>query len=115
MASTSMSTAPPTGLSGHQGSYFDSTPIVPSMSGSPHRRKHSRNPQLPPFPAFSFNPGASSEESCGEARAPSPTHPILEEMATRHEQRRSSRPAPLPAFSFNPGAALEAEVSRSPS
>ena len=110
-----MSMALPAALPSHLDSPFDSTAVVSSMSGSPHRRKHSRNPQLPPLPAFTFNPSATTNESPEQERAPSPTHPILEEMATRQEPRRSSRPAPLPAFSFNPGAAVEAEVSRSPS
>jgi hypothetical protein len=105
----------PVALPSHLESRFDSPPTVPSASGSPHRRKNSRNPKLPALPAFTFNPGATSEESPEHDRAPSPTHPILEEMAARQEVKRSSRPPPLPAFSFNPGAAMEAETSRTPS
>ena len=110
----------PAALPSHLDSPFDSTPVISpvisSMSGSPHRRKQSRNPNLPPLPAFTFNPGVSSEETPEPERAPSPTHPILEEMAARQESHRSSRPMPLPAFSFSPGATVEAaEISRTPS
>jgi len=115
MASTSMSMALPVAQPSHLDSHFNSTPFVPPASGSPHRRKTSRNPKLPPLPTFTFNPGVTSEEGPEQDRAPSPTHPILEEMAARQEPKRSSRPPPLPAFSFNPGAAMEAEPSRSPS
>jgi hypothetical protein len=101
-------------LPSHLDSPFDSSPVVSSMSGS-HRRKHSHNSKLPPLPTFTFNPGVSSEESPEPVRAPSPTHPILEEMAARQESQRSPRPTPLPAFSFNPGATAEAEISRTPS
>jgi hypothetical protein len=115
MASTSMSMALPTTLPIHLDSPFESTPVVSSLSGSSHRRKHSRNPKLPPLPAFTFNPGVGSKEGPEQERAPSPTHPILEEMAARQESQRSPRPTPLPAFSFSPGAAVEAEISRTPS
>jgi hypothetical protein len=105
----------PVALPSHVESRFDSTSTVSPVGGSPHRRKISRNPKLPALPAFTFNPGVTSEESPKQDRAPSPTHPILEEMAARQEPKRSSRPPPLPAFSFNPGVAMEAEPSRSPS
>lgn len=115
MASPSMPIALPPALPSHLDSPLDSSSVVASINGSPHRRKHSRNPKLPPLPAFTFNPGSSAEESPEPERAPSPTHPILEEMAARQESQRSSRPTPLPAFSFNPGATVEAEISRAPS
>jgi hypothetical protein len=115
MASTSISVALSTALPSHLDSPLESYPVVSSMSGSPHRRKHSRNPKLPSLPPFTFNPSVSAEECPEQERAPSPTHPILEEMAARQELQKSSRPTPLPAFSFNPGAAMEAEIPRTPS
>ena len=58
----------------------------------------------PPLPDFTFNPGATVTDP---EPSPSPTHPILEEMAeSAHNKSRRSAPRPvvLPAFSFNPGA-----------
>lgn len=116
-----MSIALPAGLPGALNPPFDSAPVLHSNSGSPNRRKQSRNPKLPPLPAFSFNPSATSEEDKEKdsehkpARAPSPTHPILEEMAARQEPRKTPRPIPLPAFSFNPGASAEPDASPIPS
>lgn len=119
MASTSMSITLPAALPGHFHSAFESTPVLHSTSGSPHRRKNRnpRDPKLPPLPAFSFNPGVGlGEDKVQEPeRSPSPTHPIIEEMAARQDSRKSARPIPLPAFSFNPGAAVDPETSPTPS
>lgn len=50
-----------------------------------------------PLPDFSFNPGADLPAS----RDPSPTHPVLQEMALNQQRvSRSARPAPLPAFTL---------------
>lgn len=55
--------------------------------------------QPPPLPEFKFNPGADLPP----ARSPSPTHPVLQEMALNQQRvSRSARPAPLPAFTFSP-------------
>lgn len=52
-----------------------------------------------PLPEFKFNPGADLPPD----RCPSPTHPVLQEMALNQQRAaRSARPAPLPAFTFNP-------------
>ncbi|KAK5053358.1 hypothetical protein LTR84_002332 [Exophiala bonariae] len=57
-----------------------------------------RSPR-PTLPAFSFNPGADLPPE----RSPSPTHPVLQEMALNQQRAvRSARPAPLPAFTFAP-------------
>lgn len=68
-----------------------------SMVGSGHIRR----PSKPlPLPDFSFNPGADLPVE----KVPSPTHPILEEMALNQQRvSKSAKPAPLPAFTFNPG------------
>ena len=63
-----------------------------------HMRKLSRPA---PLPEFKFNPGADIPI----VRTPSPTHPVLEEMALNQQRvSRSARPAPLPVFTFNPDA-----------
>ena len=50
-----------------------------------------------PLPDFSFNPGADLPVE----RSPSPTHPVLQEMALNQQRAtRSARPAPLPPFTF---------------
>lgn len=55
-----------------------------------------------PLPEFSFNPGADLPDD----RTPSPSHPVLEEMALNQQRlSKSARPAPLPVFTFNPGQA----------
>lgn len=72
-----------------------------------------RKPSKPlPLPEFSFNPGAELPPD----PSPSPTHPILEEMAANQQRvSRSARPAPLPAFTFAPGSTTTPERSPSPS
>lgn len=57
-----------------------------------------RSPR-PTLPEFKFNPGADLPPE----RSPSPTHPVLQEMALNQQRAvRSARPAPLPAFTFAP-------------
>ena len=85
-----------------------------ATSSSPHRRKASRNPNLPQLPVFSFNPGESTDQSSEQARSQSPTHPILDEMAARTESKRAARPPALPAFTFNPVLDAPPEPSSSP-
>lgn len=69
------------------------------MIGAGHMRRLSKPIALP---EFTFNPGVSIPVE----RTPSPTHPILEEMALNQQRvSKSAKPAPLPAFTFNPGAA----------
>lgn len=69
-------------------------------------------PKPLPLPDFSFNPGAELPPD----PSPSPTHPILEEMAANQQRvSRSARPAPLPAFTFAPGSTTTPEQSPSPS
>ncbi|KIX05443.1 uncharacterized protein Z518_06315 [Rhinocladiella mackenziei CBS 650.93] len=52
-----------------------------------------------PLPDFKFNPGADLPPES----SPSPTHPVLQEMALNQQRAiRSARPAPLPAFAFTP-------------
>lgn len=63
-----------------------------------------------PLPDFKFNPGADIPSE----RTPSPTHPVLQEMALNQQRAvRSARPAPLPAFTFAP-AASGTQASPSP-
>ncbi|KAJ9634685.1 hypothetical protein H2204_006134 [Knufia peltigerae] len=70
----------------------------------------SRRPSRPALPEFKFNPGADLPPE----RSPSPTHPVLQEMAMNQQRAvRSARPAPLPAFTFNPSA-NPAQASPSP-
>jgi hypothetical protein len=65
-----------------------------------------------PLPDFSFNPGAELPPD----PSPSPSHPILEEMAANQQRvSRSARPAPLPAFTFGGGSTTTPERSPSPS
>lgn len=65
-----------------------------------------------PLPDFSFNPGAEFPPD----PSPSPTHPILEEMAANQQRvSRSAKPAPLPTFTFAPGSTTTPERSPSPS
>jgi hypothetical protein len=79
---------------------------MPESSAS--RRAH----RPPPLPNFSFHPGADLPSD----PSPSPTHPILEEMAANQQRAsRSARPAPLPAFNFAPGSTITPERSPSPS
>ncbi|KIW62802.1 hypothetical protein PV04_10933 [Phialophora macrospora] len=70
-----------------------------------------RRPAKPlPLPEFRFNPGADLPSD----RSPSPTHPVLQEMALNQQRAvRSARAAPLPAFTFNPNPAPE-QASPSP-
>lgn len=57
------------------------------------------------LPDFTFNPGADLPPE----RSPSPTHPVLQEMALNQQRAvRSARPAPLPAFNFATTAAAPA-------
>ncbi len=71
-----------------------------------------RAPKPPPLPSFSFNPGADLPVE----PSPSPTHPILEEMATNQQRAsRSARQAPLSVFAFAPGSTTTPERSPSPS
>ncbi|KIW14374.1 hypothetical protein PV08_07156 [Exophiala spinifera] len=69
-----------------------------------------QRPSRPALPDFKFNPGADLPPE----RSPSPTHPVLQEMALNQQRAvRSARPAPLPAFTFNPSA-HPAQASPSP-
>lgn len=78
--------------------------------GLQHARRKSKARQgPPPLPNFTFNPGAETKPD----PTPSPTHPILEEMASKTRNTRGGRPA-LPAFSFNPGGAGDTPPSASP-
>lgn len=72
---------------------------------------HMRRPSKPaPLPDFSFNPGADLPTE----HTPSPTHPVLEEMALNQQRvSKSAKPAPLPVFTFNPGQA-SGSVTTSP-
>jgi hypothetical protein len=77
-----------------------------------HSRRTSRNPNLAPLPAFTFNSGAM--DSMKKDEQSSPAGSGLENEANATESRRAS-PPPLPAFSFNPGAATQpASDSSSP-
>lgn len=70
------------------------SPSTQNMASEAQRRS-----PRPPLPAFSFNPGADLPPE----RSPSPTHPVLQEMALNQQRAvRSARPAPLPAFTFAP-------------
>ncbi|KAK5074811.1 hypothetical protein LTS08_005619 [Lithohypha guttulata] len=70
----------------------------PLDMGLGHMRRSSKPA---PLPDFTFNPGADIPVQ----RTPSPSHPILEEMALNQQRvSKSARPAPLPAFTFNPSA-----------
>ena len=110
MASVSM----PIPIPGKTHPAFESPSDMSATNRSPHCRKASRNLDLPPLPVFSFNPGESTDQSSEQARSQSPTHPILEEMASRSESKRAARPTALPAFTFNPGADAPPEPSPSP-
>ncbi len=90
---------------------FDATPNSPSRTPQTHRRRTSRNPDVPPLPIFAFNPGAS-EQNSGTQR-PNPGHQQTSTMAAE-AGRRSSRPLPLPEFKFNPGADIPHQMSSSP-
>lgn len=80
------------------------SPTAKNMSSDGQRR----SPRAT-LPAFSFNPGADLPPE----RSPSPTHPVLQEMALNQQRAvRSARPAPLPAFTFAP---YTASVHGSPS
>lgn len=69
-----------------------------------------------PLPDFQFNPGADLPPP---ERSPSPTHPVLQEMALNQQRAtRSARPAPLaaftaplPAFSFSTTSAAQGSPS----
>lgn len=62
-----------------------------------------RTARPPPLPDFKFNPGADLQLE----RSPSPTHPVLQEMALNQQRAvRSARPAPLPAFVFAPNPSI---------
>ncbi|KIV97686.1 hypothetical protein PV10_01400 [Exophiala mesophila] len=78
---------------------------------SPMALDSSRRSARPlPLPEFKFNPGADLPLE----RSPSPTHPILQEMALNQQRAvRSARPAPLPAFTFAPSPSI-AQTSPSP-
>lgn len=89
---------------------FDSVPGTPPRSPPAHRRKHSRNPNVPPLPIFSFNPG--TDENAIEAEDMDSSTPTGNSMMGE-TGRRGSKPLPLPDFKFNPGADLPPE--RSPS
>lgn len=78
--------------------------------GLQHARRNSKARQSPPaLPDFTFNPGAEIKPDF----TPSPTHPILEEMASNTRNLKGGR-SPLPAFSFNPGAIGDTPPSGSP-
>lgn len=73
------------------------TQNISAMAAPEARRRSTRNA----LPDFKFNPGADLPPE----RSPSPTHPVLQEMALNQQRAvRSARPAPLPAFTFAPNA-----------
>ena len=86
-------------------------PMMPPP-GFQHGRQASRSRRAPSLPEFSFNPGANLKPD----PSPSPTHPILEEMASNFDSAKSAKAVTLPAFSFNPGAntVLKSQASSSP-
>ncbi|KAL9108793.1 MAG: hypothetical protein Q9227_006450 [Pyrenula ochraceoflavens] len=88
-----------------------SAPKMPPP-GFQHARQASRSRRAPPLPDFSFNPGAELKPD----PTPSPTHPILEEMASNLDSAKSAKPAALPPFSFNPGSSssMKSPLSSSP-
>lgn len=78
--------------------------------GLQHARRNSKARQgPPPLPDFKFDPGAELKSDV----TPSPTHPILEEMASNTRNAKGGKPA-LPAFSFNPSTVGDMPVSGSP-
>lgn len=88
----------------HNSEVENQEPEPDTMKG--HTRRISKPP---PLPEFKFNPGADLQKE----ERPSPTHPVLEEMAMNQQRVvRSARPAPLPAFTFGPG--ISAHTSPSP-
>ena len=83
---------------------FDTAPGMPVSTKPIHTHRTSRNPNLAPLPAFTFNPGAI--ESFRNEQQPSPVGADMEnEVDTNQPVRRG--PPPLPPFSFNPGAAFQ--------
>lgn len=85
---------------------FDATPDLPVPTKPIHTRRTSRNPNLAPLPAFTFNPGAMDSMK-GDEQRPSPSAAGNDQTQTFHSARKG--PSPLPAFSFNPGAGLKPE------
>ncbi|RMZ80015.1 hypothetical protein DV738_g3059, partial [Chaetothyriales sp. CBS 135597] len=64
----------------------------------------------PALPDFKFNPGAGLQTE----RSPSPTHPVLQEMALNQQRAaRSARPGPLSSFTLLTHS-VSAETSPSP-
>jgi hypothetical protein len=104
MASISMPTSLP------MQTPFDTASDMLLPSKPIHSRRTSRNPNLTPLPAFTFNPGAI--ESMKNDDQSSPAGSGRENEADMTEPRRSS-PPPLPAFSFNPGAAIQPDSGSS--
>jgi hypothetical protein len=77
---------------------------LPISSKPIHIRRTSRNPNLAPLPAFTFNPGAMDNTNNEEQS--SPAGPGQDNKGAGNEAIRKS-PPPLPAFTFNPGAAAQ--------
>ena len=90
---------------------FDSAPGSPSRRSPAHRRQPSRNPNAPPLPLFSFNPGEDEIIVGSEGRDPT-TQPM--NNMDDEPGHPTAKPAPLPEFTFNPGAELPLERSPSP-
>ena len=89
--------------------HSESIPSIPDEMPANTAPRRAQRP--PPLPDFSFNPGADLPLD----PSPSPTHPILEEMAANQQRvSRSARQAPLPIFSFAPGSTTTPERSPSP-
>ncbi|RMD44583.1 hypothetical protein DV735_g475, partial [Chaetothyriales sp. CBS 134920] len=84
----------------------DQKPDEPSMDTAVKKQ----TPPRPALPDFKFNPGADLPTE----RSPSPTHPVLQEMALNQQRAaRSARPAPLSSFTM-PTYSVSAETSPSP-
>ena len=89
---------------------FDAAPDMPVPLKPIHSRRTSRNPNLAPLPAFTFNPGAM-ESMQDEQQSSSVSTDLDNEVDVKEASRRG--PPPLPIFSFNPGAATQPESDSS--
>ncbi len=106
MASVSMPAAVPV----HTPFDSDTALDMPPPARLIHSRRTSRNPNLAPLPAFTFNPG--SVNSVNNDQQSSHTGP---DPDTRDDEKQPTRtgPPPLPAFCFNPGAAINSDSGSS--
>lgn len=91
-------------------SSFQTVPDMLVPTNPIHTRRTSRNPNIAPLPAFTFNPGLI--DAARIERKPRCTGAGLQHEAQASELTRKS-PPPLPAFSFNPGAVAQPESGSS--